>query len=401
MSALCDTMSASLTSLAPVARAHVGLAGRGRVPRGSRLRPPAALALVGAGSCLLARSFVGGSLGVSTGTGRGSRLPALALVGAGSCLLARSFVGGSLGVSTGMGQGSCLLALALVGAGSCLLAHIFVGGSLGVSTGTGQGDRVASAVFGGWSSGRVTPIPEAPASDAKHFLIGNPMYPPGPAGMEETGDRVASAVFGDRSPGRVTPIPEAPASDAKHFLTGNPMYPPWPAGTEEAMFGMGCFWCSENLYMAKEGIYSSQVGYAGGDINNPSYQDVCTGMSGHNEVVRIVYDPKVITYGDLLKVFWEKHDPTTKNQQGGDRGTQYRSGIYYYSEAQRQLAETTRDKYQDELEATKAASGRQISTEIVPAPTFFYGEGYHQQYDAKPGSRRYCGLSPTGAKLPA
>mmetsp|Transcript_174486 Transcript_174486/g.553893 ORF Transcript_174486/g.553893 Transcript_174486/m.553893 type:complete len:347 (+) Transcript_174486:72-1112(+) len=346
-------MWASIASLAPVARAHVGLAGRGRVPRGSRLRPPAALALVGAGSCLLARSFVGGSLGVSTGTGRGSRLPALALVGAGSCLLARSFVGGSLGVSTGTGQG------------------------------------------------RVTPIPEAPASDAKHFLIGNPMYPPGPAGMEETGDRVASAVFGDRSPGRVTPIPEAPASDAKHFLTGNPMYPPWPAGTEEAMFGMGCFWCSENLYMAKEGIYSSQVGYAGGDINNPSYQDVCTGMSGHNEVVRIVYDPKVITYGDLLKVFWEKHDPTTKNQQGGDRGTQYRSGIYYYSEAQRQLAETTRDKYQDELEATKAASGRQISTEIVPAPTFFYGEGYHQQYDAKPGSRRYCGLSPTGAKLPA
>mmetsp|Transcript_174482 Transcript_174482/g.553865 ORF Transcript_174482/g.553865 Transcript_174482/m.553865 type:complete len:320 (+) Transcript_174482:30-989(+) len=319
MSALCDTMSASLTSLAPVARAHVGLAGRGRVPRGSRLRPPAALALVGAGSCLLARSFVGGSLGVSTGTGRGSRLPALALVGAGSCLLARSFVGGSLGVSTG----------------------------------TGRGGQLARAFFGGSPSGRDTPIPEAPASDARHFL------------------------------------------------TGNPMYPPWPAGMEEAMFGMGCFWCSENLYMAKEGIYSSQVGYAGGESNNPSYQDVCTGMSGHNEVVRIVYDPKVITYGDLLKVFWERHDPTTKNQQGGDRGTQYRSGIYYYTEAQKQLAEATRDKYQSELEATKAAGGRKISTEIVPAPTFFYAEGYHQQYDAKPGSRRYCGLSPTGATLPA
>mmetsp|Transcript_39576 Transcript_39576/g.100496 ORF Transcript_39576/g.100496 Transcript_39576/m.100496 type:complete len:279 (-) Transcript_39576:274-1110(-) len=278
-------MWASMTSLAPVARAHAGLAGRGRVPRGSRLRPPAALALVGAGSCLLARSFVGGSLGVSTGTGRV--------------------------------------------------------------------DQVARAFFGG---------------------------PPS---------------------GRDTPIPEAPAADAKHFLTGNPLNPPWPARMEEAMFGMGCFWCSENLYMAKEGIFSSQVGYVGGEINNPSYSDVSTGMSGHNEVVRIVYDPKVITYGDLLKVFWERHDPTTMNQQGGDRGTQYRSGIYYYTEAQKQLAEATRDKYQAELETTKAADGRKISTEIVPAPTFFYAEGYHQQYDAKPGSRRYCGLSPTGAKLPA
>mmetsp|Transcript_48596 Transcript_48596/g.156958 ORF Transcript_48596/g.156958 Transcript_48596/m.156958 type:complete len:283 (-) Transcript_48596:271-1119(-) len=282
MSALCDTMSASLTSLAPVARARAVLAGGGRVPRGSRL---SALALVGAGSCLLARSFVGGALGVSAGTGRGA--------------------------------------------------------------------RVARAVFGG---------------------------PPA---------------------GRDTPIPDAPAPDATHFLTGNPMYPPWPAGMEVAMFGMGCFWCSENLYMAKEGIYSSQVGYAGGENDNPSYSDVCTGRSGHNEVVRIVYDPKVITYGDLLKVFWERHDPTTKNQQGGDRGTQYRSGIYYYTEAQRQLAEATRDKYEAELETTKAAGGRKITTEIVPAPTFFYGEAYHQQYDAKPGSRRYCGLSPTGAKLPA
>uniref|UniRef100_A0A7S2LYH6 peptide-methionine (S)-S-oxide reductase n=1 Tax=Zooxanthella nutricula TaxID=1333877 RepID=A0A7S2LYH6_9DINO len=178
------------------------------------------------------------------------------------------------------------------------------------------------------------------------------------------------------------------------------MYPPWPAGMEEAMFGMGCFWCSENLYMKMPGVFSSQVGYAGGEIPNPSYRDVCSGATGHNEVVRVVFDPKVVCYAELLRVFWERHDPTTPNQQGNDRGTQYRSGIYYYSDEQRRVAEESKAAFTQVLEETGKAWGRPISTEIVPAPTFYYAEDYHQQYDAKPGSRQYCGLSPTGAKLP-
>eukprot|EP00933_Yihiella_yeosuensis_P037498 TRINITY_DN31459_c0_g1_i1.p1 TRINITY_DN31459_c0_g1~~TRINITY_DN31459_c0_g1_i1.p1 ORF type:complete len:214 (+),score=34.01 TRINITY_DN31459_c0_g1_i1:222-863(+) len=200
--------------------------------------------------------------------------------------------------------------------------------------------------------------------------------------------------FGGAPTGSPNPIKDAPAKDSKHFLTGNTMYPPWPAGMEEAMFGMGCFWCSENLYMKMPGIYSTQVGYAGGKIENPSYSDVCTGASEHNEVVRVVYDPSVVSYGDLLKVFWERHNPTTLNQQGNDRGTQYRSGIYYYSEEQRKAAEETKERYE------KAIGGRKITTEIVPAPHFYYAEDYHQQYDAKPGSRQYCGLSPLGVPLP-
>lgn len=165
------------------------------------------------------------------------------------------------------------------------------------------------------------------------------------------------------------------------------------------MFGMGCFWCSENIFMRIEGVYSTQVGYAGGDIPNPSYEDCCTGQSGHNEVVRVVFDPKVVSYEELLKKFWEKHDPTTLNQQGNDRGTQYRSGIYYYSEAQKAIAESTKAAYDRALEA--ADWGRVVKTEIVPAPTFYYAEGYHQQYDAKPGARGYCGLRPTGVSLPS
>jgi len=162
------------------------------------------------------------------------------------------------------------------------------------------------------------------------------------------------------------------------------------------MFGMGCFWCSENLYMKMEGVYSTQVGYAGGEILNPSYEEVCTGMSGHNEVVRVVFDPSVVSYSDLLKIFWERHDPTTKDQQGGDRGTQYRSGIYYYSEEQKKVAEASKAVYEQALEA----KGRgPIVTEIVPAPEFYIAEDYHQQYDAKPNTRQYCGLRPTGVSF--
>lgn len=178
-----------------------------------------------------------------------------------------------------------------------------------------------------------------------------------------------------------------------HFITGGKMYPPWPEGMEQAMFGMGCFWCSENLYMKMKGVYSTQVGYAGGKNKNPNYDDCCTGQSGHVEAVRVIYDPKVVSYAELLKVFWERHDPTTLNQQGGDRGTQYRSGIYYYSPEQLAVAEKTRAKFQ------QALGGRQIVTEILPAPEFYYGEDYHQQYDAKPGSRKYCGLQPSGKTM--
>lgn len=211
------------------------------------------------------------------------------------------------------------------------------------------------------------------------------------------GLHTARRFFGAAPSGQDSPIAEAPVKTAKHFVKGTPMYGPWPAGMEEAMFGMGCFWCSENLYMKMEGVHSTQVGYAGGGINNPTYGDVCTGTTGHNEVVRVVFDPKVVTYAELLKVFWERHNPTTLNRQGNDRGTQYRSGIYYYNEAQREIAEATKAKFQKSLEAHGVPG--QITTEIVPAPKFYYAEDYHQQYDAKPGSRQYCGLSPTGAQL--
>eukprot|EP00439_Symbiodinium_sp_Y106_P007743 s7905_g1.t1 len=209
--------------------------------------------------------------------------------------------------------------------------------------------------------------------------------------------RVSRAFFGGLfgSPqGSPTPIKDAPQENARHYLTGGQMYPPWPAGMKEAMFGMGCFWCSENIFMRVQGVYSTQVGYAGGGIENPTYLDVCTGATNHNEVVRVVYDPEKVSYVELLQKFWEKHDPTTLNQQGNDFGTQYRSGIYYYSEEQRLLAEEglptwTKARYQEAIKKANAAWGRSISTEIEPAPTFYYAESFHQQYDAKPGNRDY------------
>ncbi|CAE6959811.1 msrA2 [Symbiodinium natans] len=226
----------------------------------------------------------------------------------------------------------------------------------------------------------------------------------------DRGSRVSRAFFGGLfgSPqGSPTPIKDAPQENARHYLTGNAMYPPWPAGMQEAMFGMGCFWCaapkllrsSENIFMRMPGVYSTQVGYAGGSIENPTYGDVCTGATNHNEVVRVVYDPQKVSYAELLQKFWEKHDPTTLNQQGNDFGTQYRSGIYYYSEEQKLLAEETRARYEQAIRKEGAAWGRSIATEIVPAPTFYYAESYHQQYDAKPGNRDYCGLRPLGVQL--
>jgi peptide-methionine (S)-S-oxide reductase len=178
------------------------------------------------------------------------------------------------------------------------------------------------------------------------------------------------------------PVPD------RHYVNGNPLKPPYPEGMEMAMFGLGCFWGAERKFWQQEGVFTTAVGYAGGYTPNPTYQEVCTGMTGHNEVVRVVFDPKVISYETLLKVFWESHNPTQGMRQGNDVGTQYRSGIYVYSEEQRRLAEASRDAYQQAL--TKAGYGK-ITTEILEAPEFYFAEDYHQQYLAKnPGG--YCGL---------
>jgi peptide-methionine (S)-S-oxide reductase len=181
-----------------------------------------------------------------------------------------------------------------------------------------------------------------------------------------------------------------------HFVNGHRLAPPFPAGLERAMFAMGCFWGAERKFWPLKGIYSTAVGYAAGHTPNPTYREVCTGMTGHTEAVLVVFDPKVIRYEDLLQVFWESHDPTQGMRQGNDVGTQYRSGIYYYDDAQRWAAEASRDAYQPRL---TAAGHGEITTEILQAPEFYYAEDYHQQYLAKnPGG--YCGLGGTGVSCP-
>ena len=183
---------------------------------------------------------------------------------------------------------------------------------------------------------------------------------------------------------------------AAHFVNGNRLEPPFPAGFERALFAMGCFWGAERKFWQLPGVYSTAVGYAAGVTPNPTYREVCSGMTGHAEVVLVVFDPKRVSYEDLLKTFWENHDPTQGMRQGNDVGTQYRSGIYYYDDAQRSAAERSRDAFQAEL--TKARYGR-ITTEIQPAAEFYYAEDYHQQYLAKnPGG--YCGLGGTGVSCP-
>jgi peptide-methionine (S)-S-oxide reductase len=177
-------------------------------------------------------------------------------------------------------------------------------------------------------------------------------------------------------PGRSDPmqVPE------RHFVSGNRIIPPYPQGMELAHFGMGCFWGAEKLFWALPGIYSTAAGYSGGFTPNPTYEEVCTGRTGHNEVVRVVFDPRRIGYGDLLRVFWESHDPTQGMRQGNDLGTQYRSGIYVSGEAQRQAALESRVAF---AEALANAGYGAITTEIIDAPTFYYAEDYHQQYLAK------------------
>jgi peptide-methionine (S)-S-oxide reductase len=178
---------------------------------------------------------------------------------------------------------------------------------------------------------------------------------------------------------------------AKHFVNGHPLKAPFPAGMEVAMFGLGCFWGAERKFWQQEGVYTTAVGYAAGVTPNPTYQEVCSGMTGHNEVVFVVYDPKVVSYEQLLKVFWESHDPTQGMRQGNDVGTQYRSGIYTYTGEQRKFAELSRDAYQNAL---SKAGYKEISTEILGAPPFYYAEDYHQQYLAK-NPNGYCGLGGT------
>jgi len=192
-------------------------------------------------------------------------------------------------------------------------------------------------------------------------------------------------------PGRDEPmqVPE------QHYVNGNRLVPPFPENTEIAMFGLGCFWGAEKNFWELQGIYSTSVGYASGVTPNPTYQEVCTGMTGHNEVVRVVFDPNLVSYTSLLKLFWESHDPTQGMRQGNDVGTQYRSGIYVYSEEQKQLAERTRQQYQQALQQKGHGS---ITTEIIEAPEFYYAEDYHQQYLAM-NPNGYCGLSGTGVFL--
>jgi peptide-methionine (S)-S-oxide reductase len=193
-------------------------------------------------------------------------------------------------------------------------------------------------------------------------------------------------------PGRETSMAVAPA----HFVNGHPLSGPFPENLSRAMFGMGCFWGAERKFWQLPGVYTTAVGYAAGHTPNPTYREVCSGMTGHTEAVLVVFDPKTITYDDLLRTFWENHDPTQGMRQGNDVGTQYRSGIYYFDEDQRQAAEASRTMFQRELSSSGYGP---ITTEILPAPEFYYAEDYHQQYLAKnPGG--YCGLGGTGVSCP-
>ena len=193
-------------------------------------------------------------------------------------------------------------------------------------------------------------------------------------------------------PGRSAPmkVPE------RHFVNGHRIAPPFPANLQEAVFGLGCFWGAERIFWQLPGVYSTAVGYAGGFTPNPTYQEVCTGQTGHTEAVRVIYDPEKVDYEDLLKLFWESHDPTQGMRQGNDVGTQYRSAIYVLDADQRRVADESKQMYQARL--TAAGKGK-ISTEILDAPPFYYAEEYHQQYLAK-NPDGYCGIKGTGVSCP-
>jgi peptide-methionine (S)-S-oxide reductase len=197
---------------------------------------------------------------------------------------------------------------------------------------------------------------------------------------------------GDALPGRPNAIPTA----SRHHVSGTPLKGPYPEGSEKAVFGLGCFWGAERKFWSLPGVHTTAVGYAAGYTPNPNYEEVCSGRTGHNEVVLVVYDPKAVSYETLLKTFWEAHDPTQGMRQGNDVGTQYRSGIYTYTEEQARLARLSRDTYQ---QALKERGCGEITTEILPAPEFYFAEDYHQQYLAK-NPRGYCGLGGTGVTCP-
>jgi peptide-methionine (S)-S-oxide reductase len=184
---------------------------------------------------------------------------------------------------------------------------------------------------------------------------------------------------------------------AKHAVLGAPLSPPFPPSMRQGIFGMGCFWGAERMFWTVKGVHTTAVGYAAGFTPNPTYEEVCSGMTGHNEVVLVVWDPVVVSYDSLLRVFWEGHDPTQGMRQGNDAGTQYRSGIYVFSPDQRQAAEASRARYQGAL--ARGGVRANITTEILTAPEFFYAEDYHQQYLAK-NPMGYCGLGGTGVSCP-
>jgi peptide-methionine (S)-S-oxide reductase len=197
---------------------------------------------------------------------------------------------------------------------------------------------------------------------------------------------------GEALPGRSEAMPVARA----HFVNGHPLVPPWPDGFEQAVFGMGCFWGAERKFWTAPGVWTTAVGYAGGSTPNATYREVCSGSTGHTEVVLVVFDPRATTYGDMLRIFWENHDPTQGMRQGNDVGTQYRSAIYTHSPAQLDAARASAESFQKELE--RAGYGA-ITTEIREAPPFYYAEDYHQQYLAK-NPDGYCGLGGTGVSCP-
>ncbi|CAN5590256.1 peptide-methionine (S)-S-oxide reductase MsrA [soil metagenome] len=193
-------------------------------------------------------------------------------------------------------------------------------------------------------------------------------------------------------PGRAqaVPVPD------RHHVNGRPLTPPFPEGLRKAVFALGCFWGAERVFWQTEGVWTTAVGYTAGSTPNPAYEEVCSGRTGHTEAVLVVYDPDVVPYDELLRVFWEAHNPTQGMRQGNDVGTQYRSGIYVFDDAQRQAAEASRERYSEVL---KAAGHDDITTEIVDAPAFYYAEEYHQQYLSKNPSG-YCGLGNTGVSCP-
>ncbi|HWC11019.1 MAG TPA: peptide-methionine (S)-S-oxide reductase MsrA [Acidimicrobiales bacterium] len=193
-------------------------------------------------------------------------------------------------------------------------------------------------------------------------------------------------------PGRPDPLPVPEA----HYVNGHPLRPPFPAGTETAQFGMGCFWGAERVFWQTEGVYTTAVGYAGGITPNPTYEEVCSGGTGHTEAVLVVFEPQVVGYDALLQLFWENHDPTQGMRQGNDVGTQYRSAVYWSSDAQRDAAARSREAFAPRL---AAAGFGEVTTEIAPAGPFYYAEGYHQQYLAK-NPAGYCGIGGTGLSCP-